>query len=350
MTGTAPVAAPVPDPERPLRLTVIGAGAVGGVLTALADRAGHEVSVTARGEQLTALQARGLHLSGSWGDHLAHPRASANLTEAPDLAVLTVKAQDARSALAANAHHLDGVPLVVLQNGLGGAEAAAAQLPTTPVIGALALFAASFVAPGEVAVTTPATTYLGPVAGTAPEVFDDVLATLGTFLDVQSTPNFAGAQWTKLIVNQVNALPAITGLSVQQTIADPLLRRILTASMREAVTIARASGVHFEPVYGLDDPVLTAFAAASPTTAEALPQSIATRMGPVPNPGSTLQSLLRHHLTEIDHLNGAIVTTAHTLGLNAPLNATLTALVHQAEHTGAFLTPAQIASAVGLSA
>jgi 2-dehydropantoate 2-reductase len=349
-----------------MRIAVIGAGAVGGVIAALADRAGHEVTVTARGAQLGALRDRGLHLSGHWGEHTARPRASAVLEERPELAVLTVKAQDARAALAENAPFLGGVPLVVVQNGLGGAEAAAVQLPTTPVVGGLALFAASFLSPGEVSITTPAATYLGlpaaaavsgapaaaaPASATAAGPDAEAAlrlatATLGGFLPIEVTPNFAGAQWTKLIVNQVNALPAITGLSVQETIADPRLRAVLTESMREAVGIARARGVHFETLLGLSDLLLRIFAVAPRPLAQLLPRLMSRRVGATPNPGSTLQSIRRGQLTEIDHLNGAVVREARDARLEAPINARLVGLVHRVEVEGTFITPAEVARTV----
>ncbi|MFB2599147.1 ketopantoate reductase family protein [Herbiconiux sp. P17] len=333
-----------------MRIAVIGAGAVGGVIAALADRAGHELTVTARGAQLDAVQRRGLHLTGHWGEHTARPRASAALEERPELAVLTVKAQDADAALAENAPFLDGVPLVVVQNGLGGAEAAASQLPTSPVVGGLALFAASYLSPGEVSITTPAATYLGlpAVATTTPEADREAAlrlatGTLGGFMPIETTVNFAGAQWTKLIVNQVNALPAITGLSVQETIADPGLRAVLTASMREAVGVARARGVHFETLLGLSDPLLRLFAAAPRPLAQLLPRLMARRVGATPNPGSTLQSIRRGQLTEIDHLNGAVVREARAAHLEAPINARLVALVHRVEAEGAFIPPPEVA-------
>jgi len=66
----------------------------------------------------------------------------------------------------------------------------------------------------------------------------------------------------------------------------------------------------------------------------------------VPNPGSTLQSLRRGQLTEIDFLNGAVVRVAGEHGLEAPINAGLVELVHEVERTGAFLAPAEVASRI----
>jgi 2-dehydropantoate 2-reductase len=68
-------------------------------------------------------------------------------------------------------------------------------------------------------------------------------------------------------------------------------------------------------------------------------------MGGVPNLGSTQQSIRRGQPTEIDHLNGVVVREAAAAGMTAPVNAALTALVHEVETSGSFL-PAERVLAV----
>jgi 2-dehydropantoate 2-reductase len=143
-----------------MRIGVIGAGAIGATLAALLDRAGHTVEATARGERLAAMQSGGIRLSGAWGDHVARVAVAERLTTRPDLALLCVKAQDEEEAIRANAALLDGVPLVVVQNGLDGVVRAESvrQGPGTPgasTVGAIAFFGADCPAPGEVRVLVP---------------------------------------------------------------------------------------------------------------------------------------------------------------------------------------------------
>lgn len=313
-----------------MRVGVIGAGAVGGVIAALLDRAGHDVTVTARGAHLEAIHAEGLRLEGHWGSHTARVAAAEILPPGLDLVIATTKAQDAAAALSANAAAVDGLPVLVVQNGLEGMAVASAALPHSPVAGALALFAASYLSPGTVSITTPATTYLGGQAAPFAALLDGVLPVI-------TVENFVGAQWTKLIVNQLNALPAITGLSVQEVIADAGLRRVMTASMREAVRVGLARGVRFVELQGLSDARLRLFARLPLWAGELLPRMFRRALGRTPNPGSTLQSIRRGQPTEIDYLNGAIVAAGH-----APVNAALVGMVHEVERTGVFLTAAEV--------
>jgi 2-dehydropantoate 2-reductase len=76
----------------------------------------------------------------------------------------------------------------------------------------------------------------------------------------------------------------------------------------------------------------------------AFPRLLARRMGTVPNPGSTLQSIRRGQLTEIDFLNGAVVAAAHAAGLEAPVNAAIVDMVHEVEKSGEFLPVSEVVS------
>lgn len=322
-----------------MRIAVIGAGAVGGVLAALFARAGHELLVTARGEHGTAIARDGIALTGGWGSSTARVRVVEAVEPPIDLLVLTTKAHDSAAALEA-ALDCDGTPVLVVQNGLGGAEAVHATLPRSPVAIGLALFAASLVAPGVVEVTGPAPLALGGDEAAVAVALPLLRASLPA--EVTSTSNVLGAQWTKLLVNQVNALPAITGLSVQQVVADDGMRRILARGMRETALVGHALGVEFATVGAVGPREVEQVRSGDSSQAELLPRSLAARMGDVPNPASTLQSIRRGRTTEVDALNGAVVAAATVLRIPVPVNAAMVALVHEVERTGRFLSPAEV--------
>jgi 2-dehydropantoate 2-reductase len=326
-----------------MRIGVIGAGAIGGAIAALLAANGHEVEVTARGQNLRVIASGGIRLTGGWGSFTADVSAGETLTRAPGLAIVATKAQDARAAILANAKLLNGIPVVVVQNGLEGVASTGPLLPRSDIVGALAMYASSLVGPGHIAITTTGTTYIGG-GGDLPARY--AVSILNEVMPTELTGNFVGAQWTKLFVNQVNALPAITGLSVQEVVADAQMRRILTRSMRENVRVGLASHIRFAPLQGLTAARLRLFANSPLSLAESLPGLMARRMGAVPNPGSTLQSIRRGALTEVDFLNGAVVAAAEKVGLVAPVNAALVHLVHEVEKTHEFLTPAQVVERV----
>lgn len=320
-----------------MRVIVIGAGAVGGVLAALLHRAGHVVAVVARGEHAAAIAADGLHVDGGWGKWRARVSVVGGDAEAADLLVLATKAHDSAAALPEWAGH-DGTPVLVLQNGLGGEQAVRDALPNSPVAVGLALFAVSLTGPGRITVTGPNGMTLGgdadAVAVTEPVLRHALPAELTVTDDIR------GAQFTKLLINQVNALPAITGLSVQQTIADDRLRRVLTSGMVETVAVGDAEAVSWGPIGGVNADTVASIRERGRVAADELAMRLAAGMGDVPNPASMLQSIRRSRATEVDQINGAIVTLGRAHGVATPVNSALVELVHGVERTGEHLSPA----------
>lgn len=332
-----------------MRIGVVGAGAIGGTIAALLDKAGYEVEVTARGEQLKAIRETGITLVGEWGNHTAYPQCNSMLQATPDLAFVCTKAQDASSALELNKVRLAGTAVVVVQNGLEGLASARRILSSSSCIGALALFAANYVSSGHVTVTAAGPMYLGDGTTEPTAAVKEATEVLASAMPARAASNFIGCQWTKLLINEVNAMPAITGLSVQETIADARLRRIITAAMREMVRVGRGAQIRFGSVQGLTDFRLRLFEHAGLTAGGLLPRLMAARMGSTPNLGSTLQSLKRSQKTEIDFLNGAVVTAATASGTTAPINESLVACVHEVEQDGRFLSVDEVILRVQIS-
>ena len=317
-----------------MRIGIIGAGALGGTFAVLLARAGHDVEVTARGAGLEAIRSGGIRLTGGFGDAAATVAAGEVLTRRPELVLVCTKAQDAEVAISANAALIDGVTVVVVQNGLDGVATASRLLPGSSCMGVLSIIAANYTEPGVVRVTTTAASYLGRGEGAPDDECIRVAALLSEAVPVIAIGNFRGAQWTKLVVNMVNAVPAIVGRSVQDVIGDRRLRRVVTASMRECVRTGVDRGIRFGSLQGLGDRRLRLFARVPLAVGQVLPWLMARRMGRVPNLGSTQQSVRRGQPTEVDFLNGAVVREASAAGSDAPVNRALVDLVHEVERSG----------------
>lgn len=317
-----------------MRIGIIGAGALGGMFAALLSHAGHDVEVTARGRGLDAIRDHGIRLSGGYGDVHARVAAGERLTAHPELVLVCTKAHDAEAAIAANRELIDGASVVVVQNGLDGVDTAERLLPSSACYGLLSIIAANHTEPGSVRVTARATSYLGRGDGRPDAAAVRLAAVLSAAVPVVAIPGFRGAQWTKLVVNMLNAVPAVVGRSVQEVISDPRLRRVVTASMRECARVGIARRVTFGSLQGLSDLRLRAFARLPLALGQVLPWLMARRMGRVPNLGSTQQSIRRRQPSEVDHLNGAVVREAALAGVDAPVNRRIVELVHEVERDG----------------
>src|SRR5262249_37725782 len=85
----------------PVKIAVVGAGAMGSVYAALLGSAGHEVWAVDRWrEHVEAICERGLRVEGASGDRIVPIRATTNAAEAgeAELVILATKAMDVEAA------------------------------------------------------------------------------------------------------------------------------------------------------------------------------------------------------------------------------------------------------------
>ena len=160
---------------------------------------------------------------------------------------------------------------------------------------------------------------------------------------MEVTHDIQGAQWTKLLINHVNALPAITGLSVQEVVADDGLRRVMTASMRESVRVARATGVRFGSMQGVPGRVLELIGVVPLAVGRRVPPAA----GPADGGGAESRIDAAEHPARAGDRDRLPQRRGRRRppeppGLPSPVNSAIVEMVHEVERTGAFLTPAQV--------
>lgn len=330
-----------------MRITVIGVGAVGGALAALLDRAGHEVTAVARPSTAERIRAQGLLLTGARGTHHARVRVTTAVPADSQLVLLAVRTYATVEALAPHTRAIADTPILLLQNGLDGPQRTADLLRRpggTGIAAGLSLFPVTRIGVGRIRVTGPGGLRIGHAHPAEQALAARLAAVLNDAIPTVSIPNLRGALWSKLLVNHVNALPAITGTSVQAVARHPQLRTILAAALTDAVRVGDAHRIRFGGV-GVIEPAHVAKIRAG-RALQVVTGRLATAFGVVPNPASTLQSIRRGEATEIDDLDGAVVRAAASVRMRAPVQEAMVALVHEVSRTGRFLTAAAVTARV----
>lgn len=263
-----------------MRICVVGAGAIGGVIAAqLAAVQDADVSVLARGATLSAIREHGLRVS-SWAretageaGETARETVSARVTASGDAAelgpqdfvIVAVKAQSMAGVAAsvgpllgprtAVLSTLNGVPWWFL-DGFGGPAAGhhldsvdpdgfiASVLPAARVIGGTVHLSASSPAPGEVSWRSGNGLIIGELDGVpSPRLtaLADVLRAGG--FDVTVSPRVRDDVWYKLWGNlTLNPICALTDTSVKPALDDDLVRGFISAAMLEAKAIGERIG------------------------------------------------------------------------------------------------------------
>ena len=325
------------------KIAIIGAGAVGCGFGFLLTRAGREVTLIGRADQVRAIQTDGLKVEGYAGEHQVKIPAAERLDFKPDLVLLAVKTQDVAGALRENLPWLTGVPVITLQNGVRGDDLAAELLPQDRIISAVVLLHANYLAPGSVTLMYEGGLILGRPFGPCDSLLEEAARLLGQATPTRISDNIRGAHWLKLISNLNNALPALIDGTFHQVYADPFLASLAIRIMREGLNASKKAGIRLES--------LPDVSVGLTRLVNFLPVKLAARVAaarvdrmktPWPLLGSTLQSLRRNRPTEIDYLNGEVVELGIKTGVPTPLNAKIMELVHQVEQTGTFFNAEEV--------
>ena len=302
-----------------MKIGIVGAGAMGCVYAALMADAGNEVwAIDTWQAHVDAIAARGLRLEGASGER----RVAIGATTDPaavgpcDLVIVATKApQVEAAALGARALLGPETPVLTIQNGLGSAGKVARILGRERVlIGVVGGFGASIRAPGHAHHNGMELVRLGEADGAATPRLERIAAlwrdagfTVKCFDDIEQLV------WEKLICNVCySGTATLTGLTVGAIMADADAWPIASGCAAEAWQVARAKGVRLD----FDDPVayVRDFGAKIP---DARP--------------SMLLDHLAGRRSEIDAINGAIPPEALALGLEAPYNSLVSALVRAKE-------------------
>jgi len=317
--------------DRPI--AIAGAGSIGCFVGGLLAAAGRDVTLLARPRVLAEIEANGLRLTGF--DGLDRTVATSQLRLSEDPAILngagvvlvTVKSADSAGIAEIIAQHAPSEAIIVsLQNGVGNTAVLRERLPDRCVLGGMVPF--NVVAAGH-------GRFHRATSGDIVIEQDDT--SIGKQLSVpglklRATSDIAGVQWGKLLVNLNNGLNALSGLTLQEQLAQRPWRRLLADQMAEGLAVLKAECVrpvsptpipsHLMPhLLRLPDSI---FSALLGRTMKIDPEARS----------SMAQDLQRGRRTEIDYLQGVIAGIAERHGLPAPLSRRVVALIKRAEAEG----------------
>jgi 2-dehydropantoate 2-reductase len=249
-----------------MKVTIVGAGAIGGFIGTRLAAAGHcSVSAIAQGDTLAALRQHGWRLQqhGQWIEAPAHATDDAHALGPQDLVIVALKGPALLRATPSIAALL-GPQTVVLpaMNGVPwwfGLDAAlgnaplqsvdpggeiARLIPLPHVLGCVVHASCMRSAPGVVQHVMGDGLILGEPAGGHSARAEQVGALLSAAgFSVTVSQHVRYDIWYKLWGNMtMNPISAITGATTDQILADPLVRDFCTQAMQEAAAIGERMG------------------------------------------------------------------------------------------------------------
>ncbi len=253
-----------------MRICVVGAGAIGGMLAVKLAGAGEDVTVVARGAHLAAFRARGLRLREEGAEEVAWLRATDRVADVgpQDAIVLAMKAHQV-AAVAADVGRVagPGTAIVTAQNGipwwyffrLGGPHegtrlesvdpggAIAASLDVAKVVGSVVYPAAEIAEPGVIQHIEGNRFTLGELDGAeTPRVKALAEAFRRAGLKARVSADIRSEIWVKLWGNcSFNPISALTHATLGAICRFPPTLKLASDMMAEVQVVGEKLGAKF---------------------------------------------------------------------------------------------------------
>ena len=303
-----------------MKIAIIGTGAMGSVYAGVLAEAGHEIwAIDSWADHIEQIKSNGLTLEGASGNRTIMSLSAttdADDAAACDLYIIATKADGVGAAAQAVARNMREDSLILtIQNGLGAGERIAKFIDTKNVLlGVAEGFGASMKGPGHAHHNAMRQIRIGEMNGglterlqTLESVWKEAGFNANGFVDIHQLI------WEKYICNVFLSAPcAVFDCTIGELVSNPDWRKIALGCMREAYQAGKAKGINFS-FEDADDYALK-FAAVMPDA----------------SPSLRLDHVARRK-SEIDAINGMVPVVSAEVGLSAPHNETLAAVIRQRE-------------------
>ncbi|MCH7681444.1 2-dehydropantoate 2-reductase [candidate division KSB1 bacterium] len=291
----------------PRNITIFGVGAIATLFGFFLNKVSDRITLFgAWTEQINAITENGLTFMDPDGNKWTRRlNITNNLHHVPptDVALILVKSYQTKRT----GEQVKGVLrpnglAVTLQNGLGNVEILQEALGEDRVVAGITYHAANLSALACVQHAGAGKTFLGMKVGRETQLNEIVNLLNKAGIQTELIKNIASLSWSKLIVNAgINPLTALLEIENGDLLHDPLLGKILAATVQEVAAVATRHGISLPH----SDPVEHVFDICRATAR---------------NRSSMLQDIVRGAKTEIEAINGAVVDLGVRYGIPTPVN------------------------------
>lgn len=319
-----------------LTFLVLGAGAVGGITAALLKQKGFNVEIVCKHDDYASLISdHGIEIKGASGNFCVKIPAFASISgvkEKKDIILHATKATDMIEAARAAVPLLKETGFFVsMQNGICEDDLASV-VGREKIIGCVTGWGATMESQGVLDMTSTGNFILGYPEKEPDEFLFTLAEAFSSIVPAKTTANIIGHKYSKLIINScITSLGALCGLYLGKMLSIAKIRKISIEIMREAVLLADKMNIRIEIFGGKLD--FKKFIRGENRYSELRRHFMIRIIGFKYRKlkSSSLQSLERGKLTEIDFLNGYIVKNSLKYGVSSPVNSAIVDMIHQIE-------------------
>ncbi|MDE2223337.1 MAG: 2-dehydropantoate 2-reductase [Candidatus Omnitrophica bacterium] len=332
-----------------MKIAVIGAGAIGGLVAAYLKKSGADVLLVGRQDQVEAVNARGLLIRTPQGNEMIKLKALTRLDREYDLVIFAVKTQDIEEAFTHNSEFLESGLVLTTQNGVQADNILSSHFDRERQLSSIVMFGATYVKPGEITYNFPGDWIIGRPMMPLDPVAHSVGEVLGKAFKAVVSSDIIGQKYLKLFVNFNNCIPALVGKSMQETFADLDLCTLSILLLKEGVGIIQKAKIELASMPDFPKERILGLAGMPVEQAAGIINKTLTGLSKESLYGSILQSIMRGKNSEIDFINGEIVQLGSHFKIPTPLNSRVVDMVHEVERTHQYFSTQSVKRAFELA-
>jgi len=325
-----------------MKITVIGAGAIGGLVAAYLAREHNDITLIARPNQVEAIAKEELKIEGARGALSVSISVKGKMDAPADWVILATKTQDLETALNDNKDYLAAASILTTQNGVRAEKIVRERFPSARVFASIVMFGVTYLNPGKITHNFEGPWVMGPLDGKNAGSLEEFKSAVGNAFSCIVTDSILPMKWLKLFVNANNCLPAILGKSMQETFKNQQICQISMEIWREGLDLVEKAGITLLDLPDFPKERISRLLSLPVDQAAGIFSGIMTGLSQEPLYGSILQSIKRDRASEIDYINGEFVALSERMKTAAPLNAKLVELVHKVETEKQFLSEEEL--------
>lgn len=234
-----------------MRIIVIGAGPIGGIVGGRLARQGKNVTlVDVDAEHVRAIRKRGLGVDAPDGSFTVSVPVvfPSEIKGKFDIGIIAVRSNYTRDALSSVAPYLsiDAV-LLSLQNGMNPPLLEEVVGPDRTV-GAVVRMRSTRPAPGYVKTAKQGRLFIGHLHGKTTAQLKTIHSLLDAVIPTEMTDNILGTLWSKLTYSCLGMFGSLAGELLKAVCASEANRRLCIDFFAEMTQVGTAAGVRFEPL------------------------------------------------------------------------------------------------------
>lgn len=238
-----------------MKITIIGAGAIGGLAGAYMSKTGYDVTLVDRWqEHIDALNKEGLYIDGVRGEMAIPVTATTpdNLSGPLEAVLIATKSQHTEDAVKQvlpllgpdgfvvsfqNGFNEERIIELVKEAGLGGAKR---------VMGSIPNYGGALVDPGYIEFVHEGPIQLGEMTGETTPRLLELKTMLESLTEVQLSSHIWAQVWAKEVYSAQVVFSALVNAPIKESLGVERYARVAGAIVREALEIAEANGIEVE--------------------------------------------------------------------------------------------------------